>query len=151
MGATWVGPASTIRSCPNLYFTPLSTTFCHVGRILVVDQSRPVPPVPPCPVDEDANYHNFHLRGKTEVSHQVALYLHYRVTVCKYTSIEWGNLYISWIVCFCSVSSKDIVFNWWPSWLGLRKSFGFTAVADSHTSFLTETGRIIICCWNLPL
>lgn len=85
VGATWPGPASDIRSRPNLCLTPLSTTFCHVGRILVVDQSRPVPPVPPCPVDEDGNSHSFHPRGKTEVSHLDLFYLYYRVTVCEET------------------------------------------------------------------
>lgn len=49
----------------------------------------------------------------------------------KDMSIEWGHLYISAIVCFCSVSYNDII--WWPSWLGLRTSFGFSAVVDSHT------------------
>lgn len=83
MGVTWPGPASTIRSHPNLCLTPLSTTFCHVGHILVVDQSRPVPPVPPCPVDEDGNSHSFHPRGKTEVSQLVVFYLYYRFAVCE--------------------------------------------------------------------
>lgn len=68
VGATWPGPASTTSSLPKRRLTLLSTTFCHVGRILVADQCRPVPPVPPCLAEEGGNSHSFHPREKTEVS-----------------------------------------------------------------------------------
>lgn len=64
-----VSATATQSSGSSLRLTPLSTTFCHVGHILAVDPSRPVPQAPPCPVDEVDNSHSFRPRAKTEVSH----------------------------------------------------------------------------------
>ena len=106
-GLAWPGPFTT-SSYPNLCLTTMSTAFCCVGRILVVDRSRRVPPVPRCPADEDDNYHSFHTQGRTEVSPLAVFYSYYFVTVDGETwilgFIEWGNLFISEIVCFWTAS-----------------------------------------------
>ena len=114
VGATWPGPASTISS--NLCLTPVSTTFSHIGRILVVDQSRPVPPVPPCPADEVGNSHSFHPQGRREVSHLVCSSVCITVLMSVLgVSIEQGHVFISVVLTFCLVFWDDVVFMWWPN------------------------------------
>lgn len=86
---------------PNLCLTALSATFCHVGRILVVDQSRPVPPVHQRPIDEDGNSHSFHPREKTEVSHLGSFLFVFRTG--NILQRLWGGgtkRWASWWHCF---------------------------------------------------
>lgn len=58
----------TVLKLLTLELMQVSIAFCHIERILVVDQSRSAQLVPRCPVDEVGNSHSFHPQEWTEVS-----------------------------------------------------------------------------------